>query len=56
MATVLSAITGTQASTIQSMINPMLREEVSGKNNPMNSKKAVDVVEIKLANIGFKFD
>lgn len=54
MATVLSAITGTQASTIQSMINPMLRDDVSGKNNPMNSKKAVDVVEIKLSKIGFK--
>ncbi|KQO33211.1 hypothetical protein ASF10_19245 [Flavobacterium sp. Leaf82] len=55
MATVLSAITGTQASTIQSMINPMLRDDVNGKNNPMNSKKAVDTVEIKLAKIGFKF-
>ncbi|GAA3732988.1 hypothetical protein GCM10022422_14520 [Flavobacterium ginsengisoli] len=55
MATVLSAITGTKASTIQSMINPMLRDDVSGKNNPMNSKKGVDTVEIKLAKIGFNF-
>ncbi|TDW52502.1 hypothetical protein EV144_1011192 [Flavobacterium sp. 270] len=56
MATILSAITGAQASTIQSMINPMLRDDVSGKNNPMNSRKAVDLVEIKLAKVGFRFE
>ncbi|KFF06074.1 hypothetical protein B0A68_11650 [Flavobacterium reichenbachii] len=54
MATVLSAIIGAKATTVQSMINPMLNDDVSGKNNPMNSLKAVNVVDIKLAKIGFK--
>lgn len=53
MATVLSAIIGAKATTVQSMINPMLSNDVSGKNNPMNSAKAVSVVDVKLAKIGF---
>lgn len=55
VATVLSAITGGRATTIQSMINPILNDDgVDDKNNPMNSLKTVDVVENKLLQIGFK--
>ncbi|KAF2338041.1 hypothetical protein [Flavobacterium ginsenosidimutans] len=54
MATILSAIIGAKATTVQSMINPMLSADVDGKNNPMNSTKAVKVVDIQLAKIGYK--
>ena len=53
IASVLSAVTGGKPSTIQSMLNPILSENVSNKNNPMNSVNTVKVVENKLIQIGF---
>jgi hypothetical protein len=54
MASAISAVTGGKASTIQSMVNPMINNGIDNKNNPMNSLKTVSVVENKLINIGFK--
>lgn len=56
LATVLSAITGEKAGTIQSMINPLLGKELEGKNNPMNSTKTVAKVESQLIHIGFQLN
>ena len=53
LATILSAITGAKATTIQSMINPMLSKDVDSKNNPLNSIKPVNRVESQLIKIGF---
>lgn len=56
LATVLSAVTGAKASTIQSMINPMFSKNVDDKNNPMNSQKTVEKVQKQLNKIGFNLD
>ena len=56
LATVLSAVTGAKAGTIQSMINPILSKKVDDSNNPLNSKKAVERVEKQLINIGFNLN
>ena len=56
LATVLSAITGAKAGTIQSMINPILSKKIDDKNNPMNSKKPVNRVQKQLNSIGFNLN
>ncbi|MGO4819735.1 hypothetical protein [Flavobacterium sp. W22_SRS_FP1] len=56
LATVLSAVTGSKASTIQPMINPILSKKVDDRNNPMNSTKTVIKVESQLINIGFNLN
>lgn len=56
LASVLSAITGEKAGTLQPMLNPMLSKKVDDKNNPLNSKKAVGRVEKQLINIGFNLN
>lgn len=53
LASLLSAITGGKTSSIQPMLNAMLSNNVSTKNNPLNSKKTVNVVRKKLSNLGF---
>jgi hypothetical protein len=53
LATILSALTGEKSGTIQSMINPILSKKVHDKNNPLNSKKALERVEQQLIKIGF---
>lgn len=56
LATVLSAVTGAKAGTIQSMINPILSKKVDDKNNPMNSIKPVSKVQKQLNDIGFNLN
>jgi hypothetical protein len=54
MATVLSAVTGANPTTIQPLLNPLLSKDVVNKNNPLNSVKTVNIIENKLLSIGFK--
>lgn len=53
LAEYLSAITGENATTLQSYINPIFSPTSGQKNNPLNSNSAVKKVSIKLADIGF---
>lgn len=53
LAEYLSAITGENATTLQSYINPIFSPTSSQKNNPLNSNPAVKKVSKKLADIGF---
>lgn len=56
IATVISAVTGAKATSIQPMLNPLLGKDVDSKNNPLNSKKNVYAIENILLNIGFEFN
>lgn len=56
IATVLSAVTGAKATSIQPLLNPLLGKDVINKNNPLNSKKKVNSIENILLNIGFEFN
>lgn len=56
IATVLSAVTGAKATSIQPMLNPLLSKDVYNKNNPLNSMKKVYSIENILLNIGFEFN
>ncbi|HLF50926.1 hypothetical protein [Flavobacterium sp.] len=56
LATVLSAIIGEKATTIQPMINPIVSKDVDSKNNPLNSRKAVNRVEQQLVKMGFNLN
>lgn len=53
LANALSGVTGVNPSTLQPMLNAMLSDGVSTKNNPLNSKKTVNIVVNKLTNIGY---
>ena len=53
IASILSAITGIKASTIQSYINPIGNEYVSQKNNPYNNTNNVEEVKNKIISSGF---
>ncbi|WP_157485887.1 hypothetical protein [Flavobacterium soli] len=53
LASVISGITGVNTTTVQSYINPINNPNVIQKNNPLDSSKAVEKVEVKLLNIGF---
>lgn len=52
LASFLSGITGIKTTSIYPMINPIVNNTVSQKNNPMNSLKAVKKVEKELIRIG----
>lgn len=54
LANALSGVTGVKTVTIQPMLNAMLNEGTSDKNNPLKSTKTVNVVVNKLVNIGYK--
>lgn len=54
LANAISAFTGGNSRTIQSMINPMFSKNVDTKNNPFNTNKTVDKVDQKLIDLGFK--
>ena len=54
LANALSGVTGIKTVTIQPMLNAMLNEGTSDKNNPLKSTKTVNVVVNKLVNIGYK--
>lgn len=54
LATVLSAVTGANSRTIQSMLNAMLSKNVNDKNNPLNSQKPTNKVIKQLIQIGFE--
>lgn len=54
LATVLSAVTGANSRTIQSMLNAMLSKNVNDKNNPLNSQKPTNKVVKQLIQIGFE--
>ncbi|RAR74230.1 hypothetical protein [Flavobacterium aciduliphilum] len=53
LAEYLSAITGENATTLQSYINPIFSPTSGQKNNPLNSNPAVKKVSKKLADMGF---
>ena len=54
LATVLSAITGEKAQTIQPMINPINNKSVNQRNNPfVSNKKQVEIITNKLIDYGF---
>jgi len=53
IATILSAITGEKAKTIQSYINPIGNPTVSQKNNPLNNSVKSEKVKQKLIDLGF---
>jgi len=54
LANALSGVTGIKPTTIQPMLNAMLSNATSDKNNPLKSTKTVNVVINKLSNIGYK--
>ncbi len=51
IATLLSAITGEKAETLQSYLNPMANKFVDQKNNPYENEKLVKKVKVKIASI-----
>lgn len=53
LANAISGITGIKSVTVQSYINPMFNENVSQKNNPRNSIKAVNRIKESLNKLGF---
>jgi hypothetical protein len=53
LATVLSAITGENASTLQSYLNPIYSNKVDEKNNPLIKKTKVSKVKSQLTEQGF---
>ncbi len=54
LAKVIAKILSANETTIQSAINPMLREGISQKNNPMKNVKNIEYVNSYLDKIGFK--
>jgi hypothetical protein len=54
LATIIGSITGEKATTIQSYLNPILSPKTIQKNNPLKSKKTLEIVTQKLISIGFK--
>jgi len=54
LASVLSAITGENNTTIQSYINPIMNDKTEQKNNPYNKTKTVNKVKAQLIHIGFQ--
>ncbi len=54
LANALSGVTGVKTVTIQPMLNAMLSDGTSDKNNPLKSSKTVNIVINKLTNIGYK--
>lgn len=52
LASLLSAITGENHSTIQSAINPIINKDSGQKNNPLNTEKTVSIVEHQLIKLG----
>lgn len=53
LASVLSAITGENITTIQPYINPIFNKEVIQDKNPLNSVKLTSKVKKKLSDIGY---
>lgn len=53
LAEFLSAVTGEEAKTLQSYLNPIISRETVQKNNPLNKAGTVKKAEQKLINIGF---
>lgn len=53
IATILSAITGEKADTIQSYINPIGNPTVAQKNNPLTNVTKVEKIKQKLIDSGF---
>ena len=54
LATALSALTGEDARTVQSYLNPIINGGVGKKNNPLKSIKKVEKVKQTLINLGYK--
>lgn len=54
LATVISAITGGKATSVQSAINPIGNPNVSQKNNPLENDKKVESIKLKLIELGFR--
>jgi len=54
LATLLSAITSEKSTTLQPYLNAMQSNQGHSKNDPYNSRKAVEKVRDKLGNIGVK--
>ncbi|MFV5694005.1 hypothetical protein ACM55G_01025 [Flavobacterium sp. LB3P122] len=53
LANILSIITSVKSGTIQPMINPIINNDTTSKNHPLNSKKNVQKIETHLIKIGF---
>jgi hypothetical protein len=53
LASALSAITGENIKTLQSMLNPIFNKQAGQKNNPLESTKTVQKVKKHLNDIGF---
>lgn len=54
LANVISAITGIKQTSVYPMINPILKDNVDQKNNPLLTENTVRKVQLKLDQIGFK--
>lgn len=52
LAELLSLLTGENAKTLQSYLNPIINNQTSQKNNPLNNTKTVEKIKDKLINIG----
>ena len=53
---IVSAITGVKIGSVRPMLRPILNKDFEDKNNPLNSKKAVERVEKQLIRIGLNLD
>ncbi|MFV5699645.1 hypothetical protein ACM55H_14855 [Flavobacterium sp. ZT3R17] len=54
LATIISALTGGKATSVQSAINPIDNDSVSQKNNPLENGKKILAIKLKLDDLGFK--
>jgi hypothetical protein len=54
LSNIVGILIDSKTSTVQSYLNPMLKIDVVGKNNPLNNDKTVERVENKLNQINFK--
>jgi hypothetical protein len=54
LASIISAITGGKATSVQSAINPIDNPSASQKNNPLENDKKVLSIKLKLDDLGFK--
>ncbi|WP_289024361.1 hypothetical protein [uncultured Salegentibacter sp.] len=54
LATAISALTGINATTVQSYLNPIVNSQAKQTNNPLKSNMKVEKVKQTLINLGYK--
>ena len=54
LSTIVANLINSKTTTVQPYLNSMVKKDVVGKNNPLNTKKTVERVENKLNQINFK--